>query len=186
MITRKHKEFKAISGAISLLYTYKEDLQLPKLWFKHIISSLISAVTELSEDSEGKVLRRKILGQPFWSKKAIQKVRENINEGERHEKGLQHEHVIPKTYYFDKFEKLERPSQRNIQRLLETTVAAIVTEEEHKQLPDAFKGNKIWERYKERSIIFDLSDFKTKKEQLELFKSKYFQFKKLRKINLSK
>jgi hypothetical protein len=188
MNTRKDVEFKAIASAIALLYRHrKQSKKLPKSWFQHLIGTLISAATELTPDSGGTVIRRKVYGQPYWSKEAIIQAIDNLkNKGNKLEKGLQHEHVIPKSYYYKKLERIRKPTQKHIHRLLETTVAAVVTVEEHKKLPKEYSGKNIWERYKGRAIIFDLSEYKTKREQLKLFRTRPFNFSDLKRISLSK
>lgn len=187
MTSRNEKEFKAIASAISILYKNRSIFNnLPNVWFQHLAGSLISAVTELTVDSRGKVGRRKFFGQPYWSKKAIQRVRENLKNDIKAEKGLHHEHVIPKKYYFKKFEKITDPTPRKIHKILEGSVAAIVTQEEHQKLTDSYSGNKIWERYKGKATIYDLSNYRTRKEQIGLISSTNFQFKKLKRINLNR
>jgi hypothetical protein len=117
------------------------------------LEHLIWAATERSNNG----VKRKYFGQPLWSKNAIQRVFDNIENNIDPIKGLTHEHTVPRKIIINLIKALESPTKENILSILDNyAFAAIITNEEDLLIND----NKLRDSMPEEEIGSFLDRYK--------------------------
>ncbi len=115
---------KNIAKLIALLH--KHENGVPSYLKKIVVDRLLWAVTE--NDNDG--VSRKYLGQPYWSKGALEMARKNISEDRSYAKDLRHEHAVPKKVLRKAFESIRMDDENSVLHVLRTMGHAVVVSKE--------------------------------------------------------
>lgn len=145
--------------AKTIEYLYKSDEIVDYLKIGYI--NMAPWATEKSDDNS----KIKYIGQPYWTKKAIESFKKNgIN-------GLRHEHVVPNKIVREKLKESKKEFASIFEILDKVVHAVVVTKEEANELDKKFKV-KMPEH-----IEFQLSNDK------DYLFSRYIEYNKINNFN---
>lgn len=145
--------------AKAIAYLYKSDEIADYLKIGYI--NMAPWATEKSDDNS----KIKYIGQPYWTKKAIESFKKNgIN-------GLRHEHVVPNKIIREKLKESKKEFASIYEILDKVVLAVIVTKEEAYELDKYFKVEMP------KHIEFRLSN------EVDYLLSRYIEFNKLNEFN---
>ena len=156
-IVKSHNpKFKEnLAKTIEYLYKSVEIVDYLKIGY----INMAPWATEKSDDNS----KIKYIGQPYWTKKAIESFKKNgIN-------GLRHEHVVPNKIVREKLKEANKDFATIFEILDKVVHAVVVTKEEAKDLDKVYKVN--------MPIEFKLSN------EIDYLFSRYVEFNKINEFN---
>jgi hypothetical protein len=158
-IVKSHNPKFKENLAKTIEYLYKSDEIVDYLKIGYI--NMAPWATEKSDDNS----KIKYIGQPYWTKKAIESfIKNGIN-------GLRHEHVVPNKIVREKLKESKKDFTSIFEILDKVVHAVVVTKEEANNLDKVFKVDMPVH------IEFQLSN------EIDYLFSRYIEFNKINEFN---
>lgn len=166
IISFNSKNKRNVAETIALIFENKNGVEENKNGVeKYIRLKLLDGLLWITTENDDKGLKKKYIGQPFWSKAALNQLKLNITNKNSKVLGLRHEHLVPKKFICNLIIKEVDKSVENIYKILDDLGhAVIITKDEDEiinkkelrsKMPDGFDypvNYDVFARYNETKI----------------------------------